>query len=188
MALPIPYHSAAMVRALPDIGVRYETVHGELLVTPAPRLAHQAVLRNLFAALYDYLRAHGLADTLFFSPADISWGEDILVQPDLFVTAADEVGGEWRGVRTLYLVIEILSPATARADRFTKRRLYQEYGVVTYWVVDLEERLVEVWTPEALFPVVEREAIRWRHPASDQEVVIDWDRMLDRSGRPETGE
>ena len=28
------YYTADMVRALPDDGKRYETVHGELLVTP----------------------------------------------------------------------------------------------------------------------------------------------------------
>ena len=36
MAAPA-YYTADMVRALPDDGKRYETVHGELLVTPAPR-------------------------------------------------------------------------------------------------------------------------------------------------------
>jgi hypothetical protein len=35
MAAPT-YFTADMVRALPDDGNRYETVHGELLVTPAP--------------------------------------------------------------------------------------------------------------------------------------------------------
>ena len=37
------YYTADMVRALPDDGNRYETVYGELLVTPAPRLLHQLV-------------------------------------------------------------------------------------------------------------------------------------------------
>ncbi len=42
MAAPI-YYTADMVRALPDDGNRYEVVHGELLVTPAPRLWHEEV-------------------------------------------------------------------------------------------------------------------------------------------------
>ncbi len=50
MAVPI-YYSADMVRTLPEDGNRYETVHGELLVTPAPRLWHQAVVRRLLVAL-----------------------------------------------------------------------------------------------------------------------------------------
>ena len=29
-------------------------------------------------------------------------------------------------MRTLYLVVEILSPSSVKTDRFTKRRLYQE--------------------------------------------------------------
>ncbi len=35
MAVPL-FYTAEMVRALPDDGKRYETVHGELLVSPAP--------------------------------------------------------------------------------------------------------------------------------------------------------
>jgi len=46
MAAPI-YHTADMVRALPDDGNRYETVHGDLLVTPAPRMWHQIVVDRL---------------------------------------------------------------------------------------------------------------------------------------------
>ena len=36
MGMAVTYYTADMVRALPDDGKRYETVHGELLVTPAP--------------------------------------------------------------------------------------------------------------------------------------------------------
>jgi len=61
----------------------------------------------------------------------------------------------------------VLSPSSIRADRFTKRRLYQEQGVGTYWVVDADAQLVEVWTPEAIFPVFERERLTW-HPAGDR--------------------
>ena len=48
MSMPASlFHTAEMVRNLPDDGNRYETVHGELLVSPSPRLQHQAVLREL---------------------------------------------------------------------------------------------------------------------------------------------
>ena len=51
------YYSAEMVRALPDDGQRYEVVHGELFVTPAPRPLHQLVVKRLLVALDAYLRA-----------------------------------------------------------------------------------------------------------------------------------
>jgi hypothetical protein len=45
------YWTAEMVRALPDDGHRYEVVHGELLVTPAPRAPHQLVVQRLHVSL-----------------------------------------------------------------------------------------------------------------------------------------
>ena len=169
MAMPLAsYYSAADVRALPDDGNRYETVHGELLVTPAPGGLHQPVLAELFHQLAGYLDPYELRRQLLSSPADISYGDDTLVQPDLFVAdtaALLRSGGNWADLTTLYLVIEVLSPSSVRADRFTKRRLYQEQRIPTYWLVDIDQRQVEVWTPAAHFPVVERERLAWRHPA-----------------------
>jgi Uma2 family endonuclease len=161
MAAPI-YYTAEMVRALPDDGNRYEVVHGELLVTPAPRLWHQEIIGRLLRALGDYLD-HEVVGHVLASPADISWGPDVLVQPDLFVARLDQVRTlDWTRVTDLLLAIEVLSPASTRADRFTKRRLYQEQRIPVYWAVDGDERTVEVWTPDARFPTVERERLTWR--------------------------
>lgn len=163
MVLPL-YHTAAMVRAMPDDGNRYETVHGELLVTPAPRHLHQRVALRLARAVSGYVEAAGLGECLM-SPADISWGDDILVQPDVFVVRLEEARTmDWERMKTLLLVVEVLSPASTRADRFTKRRLYQEAGVPLYWVADADQAFVEVWTPDVPFPHIEREQLVW-HPA-----------------------
>ncbi len=162
VATPPIYWTADMVRALPDDGNRYEVVHGELLVTPSPRLPHQLVVTRLAHALAGYLDGHAVGVALV-APADISWGRrDVLVQPDVFVVDREEVGtGEWDRLRHLLLVVEVLSPSTARADRFVKRRRYQEAGVPVYWIVDVDERQAEVWTPEADFPHIEREVLVW---------------------------
>jgi Uma2 family endonuclease len=161
MAAPT-YYSADMVRALPDDGNRYETVHGELLVTPAPRPPHQVAVTNLIVRLANYPTTNPVGAVLT-SPADMSWASDILVQPDVFVVPVEEARArEWTQVRTLLLAVEVLSPSSRRADRFTKRRAYQAHGVPCYWVVDIEGRAVEVWTPETTFPAVERERVVWR--------------------------
>ena len=55
----------------------------------------------------------------------------------------------------------MLCPSTARYDRFTKWRLYQEMRVPLYWVIDIERRRAEVWTPEASVPVYEEVRLRW---------------------------
>jgi Uma2 family endonuclease len=156
------YWTADMARRLPDDGNRYEVVYGELLVTPAPRLWHQQLVGRLHVALAKFLEIHR-AGVVLTSPADISWGRDVLVQPDVFVVPADQARTlEWTAIRDLLLVAEVLSPSTPRHDRFTKRRRYQEARVPLYWIVDGDARQVEVWTTEDVFPSIERERLTWR--------------------------
>ena len=177
MAAPT-YYSAASVRALPEDCKRYETVHGELLVTPSPRLIHQRIVRRLLLALGNYLEREPVGE-VFTSPADISWSDDTLVQPDLFVADPSESSTqEWSRVKTLLLVVEVLSPGTARFDRFTKRRLYQEHQIPLYWIVDPDRRVVEVWRPEMEFPEVERERLVWLPAGTDTEFEFRLDELF----------
>lgn len=166
MSMPAPvYFTADMVRDLTDESrpwPRYETVYGELLVSPAPRLWHQEIVGRLYVSLREYCAGiDGLH--AFASPADISWGDDILVQPDVFVIPSEQARTlEWRKVTTLLLAVEVLSHSSLRADRFTKRRLYQEKDVSLYWVIDADAHAVETWTPSSMFPQVERDRLHWR--------------------------
>jgi Uma2 family endonuclease len=180
MAMPIPaavrargpYYTVDILDQLPDDGKRYEVVYGELLVTPAPRWNHQELVARLFRLVDRYLERHPFGH-LVMSPADVRWGQDTGVQPDLFVVPkAVARTMDWRQIRELLLVIEVLSPATARADRFTKRRRYQEAGVPAYWVVDPKAQAVEVWTPAATLPVIERQTVVWAPADAAQPLSI----------------
>lgn len=167
MSMPVAldrYYTREEVLAFPDDGNRYELVHGELLVSPSPRTRHQRVVFRLARKLADWIEHHALGEVLM-APADISWGGllDMLVQPDVFVIPPPERVREWIDVRDLSLVVEVLSPTTARYDRFTNRRLYQEMKVPLYWLVDPEHARAEVWTPDATFPVIEDHELTW-HP------------------------
>jgi Uma2 family endonuclease len=162
MAAPA-FYTAEMVRALPEDGNRYETVRGELLVTPAPRIWHEVLVIRLTAALDAYLRDNPVGQ-VFGSRSDISWGPDTLVEPDVFVAPLEEVRTlEWARVKTLLLVAEVLSPSSRRADRFTKRVEYQRQKIPYYWIVDPDERQVEIWSPADTFSKIERERLVW-HP------------------------
>jgi len=171
MAAPV-YFTADMVRALPDDGNRYELVLGELLVTPAPTLWHQEIVGRLHEELRAYFRRNPVGH-VFTSPADISWSSDTLVQPDVFVADLDEVRTvDWSNVKNLQLAVEVLSPTTVRYDRFTKRRLYQDVGVPVYWMVDPDQRLVEVWTPGDLRPVTRKDRVMWIPEGATQQFTI----------------
>lgn len=161
------------VLGFPADGNRYEVVHGELLVTPAPAAVHQILVSGLFYRIQTYLDRHAAIARALVSPADITWGRDVLVQPDVFVVAAAEMSRDWKTYKTLLLAVEVLSPSSARGDRVTKRRAYQEHGVGTYWIVDPEARVVEVWHPDDERPEVVADLLRWRVTPEAEELVID---------------
>lgn len=171
------YYTREEVLAFPDDGNRYELVHGELLVSPSPRVPHQLVVGRLHARLFAYLERTNTG-RVFVSPADISWGEpDLLLQPDIFVVApVDARATQWDAMRHLSLCVEVLSPSTARHDRFTKRRLYQEQGVPLYWIIDAPAGRAEIWTPTATAPLFEDTRLTW-HPAEAAEpfaIEMEW--------------
>lgn len=163
------YYTADMVRALPDDGNTYEVVHGELLVSPAPRPWHEEVGIRLLIAVRLWLVRHPVGHA-YSSRSDLSWGlRDVLVSPDLFVVPLDEARAlDWQVLRTVLLAAEVLSPSSTRADRFTKRRLYQEQGVPLYWVIDPDARSVEVGRPTDDLPITELDMLTW-HPAGAAE-------------------
>jgi Uma2 family endonuclease len=153
--------TAERVRALPDDGRRYELIDGELVVTPAPRGLHQVAVAALEHLLHAALA--GTALHVLHSPADISLGEDEILQPDLFVyrTATGRHLLDWTDITALALVIEVLSPSTARYDRQPKRRRYQRAGVPEYWIVDLDARVIERWRPADERPEVLTDVLHW---------------------------
>ena len=154
-----PNWTAALVRALPDDGKRYEVVDGELLVTPSPRSRHQRAVALLYRAIAGYVEAEDLGEALF-SPADIELDPRTLVQPDVFVHAG--IIRDWNDGTPLLLAVEVLSPSTARPDRTTKRRRYQQAGIPEYWIVDMDARVIERWRPGDDRPEILAERMAWQ--------------------------
>jgi Uma2 family endonuclease len=161
--------TADMARALPDDGKRYEVLDGELFVTPTPSLVHQWALLDLLRGIDAYVQREQLGRTLL-SPADIEYSPRRLVQPDLFVVPflPGHPPGDWREVRDLLLVVEVLSPGTAYADRHRKRHLYLDEGVPDYWIVDLDAQLIERWQQGEDRPHMCEDQIVWQ-PRADRE-------------------
>ena len=125
---------------------RYELIEGELIMVPSPNIYHQRISRKLEFLLEDFVEKNKLGE-IFYAPCDVHMGENV-VQPDIlfvskehsYVITEEEIKG------APDLVIEILSPATAERDRTYKKVLYARYGVREYWIVDPEEKTIEVLT------------------------------------------
>ena len=146
-----PHHSytefSAAVLAHANLSVEF--INGHIYMTPAPVPAHQFLVRNLWRAMDAYIVAKKLGEVLS-SPLDVELApESQIVQPDLVFISQQRVAvlvGEKRITGAPDLLVEILSPATARLDRLVKLPLYAACGVAEYWIVDMTEQAVEVYT------------------------------------------
>ena len=161
MGMPDTIHwTREQVLNLPADGNRYELVDGELIVSPSPALKHQWLLATLFALLEPYVSAGKLGQVLW-SPADLELESGQLTQPDMFVLPGAPVSGRWEDAPLPLLVVEALSPSTARYDRGLKRRFYQRAGVPEYWIVDIDARVVERWRQADERPEVLDAELTW---------------------------
>lgn len=166
--------TAADLRAIPDDRNRYEIIDGELFVTPSPLWSHQILAQEIFRLLDPYLRTHQIGQ-MIWAPADIELADDTVVEPDLFVVPLVEgrQARSWEDVGRLLLVVEILSPSTARADRTVKRRRYQRERVPEYWIVDGNARVVERWCPDDERPEIISDSLPWQPDLALPALIVD---------------
>ena len=130
------------VWAIPDDGYRRELIDGMLFVSPAPRVSHQRVVTQLVVTLVAAC-PEGLE--VLVAPVDWVVSDTTLLQPDIVVARpADYPPDELNLRKPPVLVVEVLSPSTARYDVGTKRLAYEAAGVPWYWLVDPHERRLTV--------------------------------------------
>jgi Uma2 family endonuclease len=130
---------------------RVEIIKGYILkMSPAPSRNHQTVSQNLNFKIYSYFSNHSCS--VYVAPFDVrlpvksAKKNTTVVQPDLCVIC-DETKLDARGCNGAPdLIVEILSPKNSKHDVETKFNLYQESGVNEYWIVQIEQRIVLVYT------------------------------------------
>ncbi len=130
---------------------RYELIDGKAyIMTPAPSPEHQKVSGEIFRQIANFL--FDKECDVYDAPFDVILTEEkriedsiTVVQPDI-VVLCDKNKLNKRGYDgTPELVIEIISPSSASRDRKIKRDLYERHGVREYWLVNYNEKTVEVY-------------------------------------------
>ena len=120
----------------------YELINGQEYMMARPSFSHMRIEGNIFGAFDRYLR--GKKCKAFFEPNVRLSDKDQFI-PDVVIVCNPEILNDpWiDGVPDL--VVEVLSPSTAKNDRFNKKALYEKYAVKEYWIVDPYSRTVEVY-------------------------------------------
>jgi Uma2 family endonuclease len=129
---------------LPEDGLRYEIICGELVTSPTPWLAHQATVREVMMALYE--AAHEQPGSTFLTYVAVKLSPYNIVVPDIVYVAPDrpDVGGEEAIEGVPDLIGEIVNRYTWRMDTITKAALYATLGVREYWLLDPEAKTLVI--------------------------------------------
>lgn len=171
---PLVHYTIAELDALDlPAGVRYELVHGQLLVSKLGSLRHQLVAYRLAVSLDGYIRTPGLGQIV--TPGAILVGDDSELQPDVLVFPTPRGRSpDWREVAAWWLVIEVLSPSTRDKDLVIKRDAYLEFGVHQIWFVDPITDTVSIVRPRvADVKLHSPDTLRWQAPGAPGAVDID---------------
>ena len=152
MALPAEKERYTFADVLTwDKDERIEIINGEAIMMAPPSRIHQKISVELSRQLANYLEGkkcevyHApFAVRLFEQDGDTPDEVDTMVEPDIAVVC-DKNKLDKHGCKGAPdMVVEILSPSTRRHDRLVKLNLYQRAGVREYWIVNPEDKTVQV--------------------------------------------
>lgn len=128
------------------MGGKYQLIDGEIIEMTSPTPNHQRTCKKLAALLDNFLSKHPIGE-VFIAPLDIYLGENETYQPDVFFISKEResIIGEKKIEGAPDLVIEVLSESTAYYDLKKKKAVYEKSGVSEYWIVDPEEKNIEIY-------------------------------------------
>lgn len=123
---------------------REELIGGKLVaMAPSPVWGHVSAAGNIYGIFRDHLK--GRKCIPIPDGFDLHLTEDDIFIPDMMVVC-DRGKIKPDGVYGAPdLVVEVLSPSTAKNDRTYKKDVYGRCGVPEYWLVSPGEKSVEVY-------------------------------------------
>ena len=142
-------------------------------MNPAPNRYHQVVSGNLQGILWSEFKNHNC--NLYAAPFDVrlfdkkksTENKDIftVVQPDLCVVCDENKQDDKGCIGAPELIIEILSPGNSKKEMKYKFDLYEEAGVLEYWIVNPENRTILIYILKenefvGLHPLIEEVQIK----------------------------
>lgn len=132
--------------AIPESNRPIQLIEGNLVVAPAPDRFHQRLSGAIYVAIYLHLEAHPDLGEVYQAPFDVQLPGLNVYQPDVMFFARAHLGQltDKRAVGAPDLVVEVLSPSSARYDTGKKREVYARFGVAELWIVDPPRRSVSV--------------------------------------------
>jgi Uma2 family endonuclease len=133
----------------------YEIIKGKVWkMSPAPNSDHARIDIDLLRYFLPAFPKNESGCNVFTAPFDvylIQKGEPVekattVLQPDICVVCDPAKIKKPGCIGAPDLVVEIISPSTAKKDMNDKFNVYEEFGVKEYWVVFPGEKAINIFT------------------------------------------
>jgi len=153
-----------------DEGSHAEWVDGEVVPVTPPSKEHLRITAFLLAALRGYVNRKKLGGIVLHAPAQMKLQRSGR-EPDVIYLRPEtmERWGERFVEGPADLVVEVVSRESRTRDRLEKYREYAEAGVAEYWLIDPQQKTVEVY---ALSDSGAYEPVRAGDPSRATSVVL----------------
>ena len=138
--------------------ILHEYVGGEIFAMADPSQAHEIVAMNLAGSLHAHLQDRHCRTYKSNRQLQLKClGDDCVYRPDIWVACGETRNAKGDYVDEPSIVIEVLSPSTARIDRREKVISYRQIPSINEFVLVAQKpahvmiyRRSEQWTPQVL--------------------------------------
>lgn len=121
-----------------------EKLNGQIfLMSLRPSVNHNRAAGNIYHIFRNYLK--GKPCEAFGGGVDVFITEEDTVIPDAMIICSKDIIKPDGIHGTPDLIVEVLSPSTAKNDRGCKKDLYERTGVKEYWIADPMMRSIEAY-------------------------------------------
>lgn len=120
---------------------RKELLNGKIFLMSSPSVNHNRVASHIYYAFQTYLKNKNCE--AFSDGVDVYLTDDDRVIPDAMIVCNKNIIKK-DGIHGVPdLIVEVLSPGTAKNDKGYKKDMYENCGVKEYWIVDMELHAIE---------------------------------------------
>jgi Uma2 family endonuclease len=123
-----------------------QLIDGEVVTSVPPIPGHQEIV--IACIVFFSVVAKAKAGKVYTAPIEVYLDEENIFEPDvLYIKPDSKCKVEAKRLNGApNLVVEVLSPSTAKYDKQQKYEAYEKHGVEEYWIIDPVHEILEVWT------------------------------------------
>lgn len=122
---------------------REEILAGKIYMMSSPSVNHNRVASHIFNAFFNYLK--GKSCEAFSDGTDVYLTDEDRVIPDVMIICNKDIIKKDGIHGAPDLVVEVLSPGTAKIDKGYKKDLYEMSGIKEYWIADPHMHTIETY-------------------------------------------